>query len=584
MARIDGHFYLNPKTIMRNKAFGALVLAMAFCAPALVAQDNADIENKYPGFKLAFQDEFDADELDMNEWTCEVGFKRNNEDQWYSDKNFELRDGNLVIIAKKERFKNPNYNRFGSDWTQTRQYVDYTSASLKTRSKFHYGIYEMRGKIPVGTGYWPAYWACGDSREWPNNGEIDMMEYYGDAIHANVAWGSSSRWNATWSSQAPRMSTFEPDFADNFHVWRMEFDYDAIRLYLDDRLLNETSLDRTVNPEVEWIPGDKGYNPYRDENNKFDAAWVNLALGGNNGGSLANTPFPAEYLIDYVRVYVPDGIYSGLKWQIAKAEQALAETVEGDELGQYSAEVRAILEKAIEDAKALIDVATEEEAKAAEEALREAIKTYKASANPVLAGDYRFEHKATGLMLSTGWHSDQNRVLLLGDNRLEGADSKDYNQLFTLEPVSENAAAKGFNIKVGDNQYVYRTSWNLYVTSNPSLDSKDYIFNVEPDGEYVHIKNEGSGKYFGNDDNWAWSHVYSDKQGSGNEKSYFRLLAPDAPSGVQDVAVEETAGISAVYNLQGIRVAESVAELTGRGNSQIYIVVKDGKSRKVVIR
>ena len=568
---------------MKTYLSAGLLLAALAMAPAAVAEENADIANKYPGYTLAFHDEFDGDALDMDQWTCEIGFQRNNEDQWYSDKNFEVRDGKLVIIAKKERVENPNYNRFGSDWKTTRRYAEYTSASLKTKAKFHYGIYEMRAKIPVGTGYWPAYWACGNSREWPNNGEIDMMEYYGDAIHANVAWGSSKRWNATWSSQAPRMSTFEDDFADKYHIWRMEFDYDAIRLYLDDRLLNETSLDRTVNPVVDYIPGDNGYNPYRDEDNLFDAAWVNLALGGNNGGSLTNTPFPAEYLIDYVRVYTPGSIYTGIETQLAKAQEALDTTVEGDAPGQYSAATRAILEKAMADAKALIDVADEEGAKAGATALREAIATYKASCNPAVAGDYRLIHKPTGLYLSTGWVEENHRVLLLNDNRAEGADSKDYNQVFTLVETSENAAVKGFNIKVNENEYVYRNSWNLFVNSTPDLDAKDYIFNVEFDGDYVHIKNEGTGKYFGNDDNWAWAHMYSDKAGSGNDKSYFMMVSKDY-TGVENLAVESAKGFSAVYNLQGLKVADTVAELEGRGGSQIYIIVSNGVSRKAVIR
>lgn len=560
----------------------ALALAAAF-APAALAQDNTDIENKYPGFKLAYHDEFDAEELDMNQWTAEIGFKRNNEDQWYTDKNFELRDGNLVITAKKERFKNPDYNRFGNNF-QKRQYVDYTSASLIAKQKFHYGIYEMRAKIPVGTGYWPAYWACGNSREWPNNGEIDMLEYYGDAIHANVAWGSTKRWNATWSSSAPRMNTFDADFADKFHVWRMEFDYDAIRLYIDDRLLNETSLDRTVNPVVDYLPGDKLYNPYRDEYNLFDAAWVNLALGGNNGGSLANTAFPAEYIVDYVRVYTNEDIYSVIKKKIPYAQDLLDTTLEGNAPGQYTAEAREALAKAIADVQALIDVADEEGARAGSMALENAMNVYRLSVNPVVPGDYRFAHKATdGLMLSTGWYENNNCVLLLNDNRVEGADSKDYNQVFTLEEVPEEVGVSGFYFKVGESEYVYRNSWNLFVSSEPNLTSKDYIFNIEFDGKYVHIKNEGSGKYFGNDDNWAWVHVYSDKAGKGNEKSYFTLIQ-EASTGVQDIIADNGSGVSAVYNLQGVRVADSVDELIGRGNGQVYIVAGKGKSQKVIIR
>ena len=43
-----------------------------------------------------------------------------------------------------------------------------------------------------------------------------------------------------------------------------------------------------------------GCNPFRDVRHML---WLNLALGGDNGGSLANTPRPLYYLIDYARVY-----------------------------------------------------------------------------------------------------------------------------------------------------------------------------------------------------------------------------------------------------------------------------------------
>lgn len=311
-----------------------VILSAAFLLTAFgaSAETQEEISNKYPGYKLAFQDEFDkGDRPDPEIWNYEVGMKRNHENQCYMEENATIANGMLVIEARKERVKNPGYQRYSSDWTKKDQYCEYTSASIiaKDPNRFTYGVYEVKAKIPVGTGYWPAIWSTGNRYEWPYAGEIDVMEYYGDAIHANIAWGSNTRWSATWSSQAPRMSTFESDFGDKFHIWRMEWDEEAIRIYLDDRLLNETKLDRTVNPN----PGESwynvtGYNPYRDPLNT-QGVWLNLALGGDNGGSLTNTPFPAQYLVDYVRVYTPEGIYTPLKWQIYKAEQALEDTKEG---------------------------------------------------------------------------------------------------------------------------------------------------------------------------------------------------------------------------------------------------------------
>ena len=567
-----------------NKLHIPAIILCAATAFSAIAETPEEIAAKYPGFTLAFQDEFNTGTVpDPEVWSFEIGMKRNNEDQCYMQENATISDGNLVIEARKERVKNPGYKKYSTKWNEKNQYCDYTSASLIAKPKFHYGIYEMRAKIPVGTGYWPAYWACGNSREWPNNGEIDMLEYYGDAIHANVAWGSTTRWSATWSSKAPRMSTFDADFADHYHVWRMEFMYDAIRLYIDGRLLNETSLDRTVNPTVDWIPGDEGYNPYRDESNLFDAAWVNLALGGNNGGSLDNTPFPAQYLIDYVRVYVPDGIYSALQLKITKAQELLDGTVAGDEPGQYNDETRKKLAEAIAAAEGLVGSATEEEVTAGIETLGEAMDAYKTNVNNVVAGiTYRFRHHATGLYLSTGWKDDKHCVLLLGDNRLDGADSKGYCQEITVVDVPETSTNKGFNLQVGDS-YIYRDSWNLYVSSSPSLKTKNYIFNVEFADGFAIIKNLGTGKYMGNDDNWAWASVYSDKDGAGNPKAYFEVENVDA-AGIASIGVDTFNGEDAVYNLQGIKVAGSVDELAGRGHSQLYIVVSGGKSSKVFVK
>ncbi len=211
------------------------------------ADEAAD---KFPGYRLAFRDEFDkGDRPDPAVWSYEHGFCRNHEDQYYTEDNAYVRDGNLVIEARRERVPNERYEPGSADWRARREYAEFTSSSIiaKDPYRFNKGIYEVRAKIPVGCGYWPAIWSCGSKYPWPYNGEIDVMEYYGDAIHANVAWGSERPGNPHWNSQAPRMSTFDPDFADKYHVWRMEWTDESIKIYVDDRLLNDINLDQTVN-------------------------------------------------------------------------------------------------------------------------------------------------------------------------------------------------------------------------------------------------------------------------------------------------------------------------------------------------
>src|SRR5574341_183244 len=95
--------------------------------------------------------------------------------------------------------------------------------------------------------YQPQNAACRDGLlviegEWPDGGEIDMMEFYQGVLLANVAWGTGKRWVPEWDSVRTPVATLGEGWADRFHVWRMDWDADAIRLYVDDRLLNETSL------------------------------------------------------------------------------------------------------------------------------------------------------------------------------------------------------------------------------------------------------------------------------------------------------------------------------------------------------
>lgn len=259
-------------------------------------------------YRLVWNDEFETDGRPSKDWTFERGFKRNQELQWYQSQNAYVKDGCLVIEGRKEHRKNPLYEAGSSDWRRNREFIEYTSSSLTTRLGFQflYGRVEVRAKIPVASGSWPAIWLLGNKWEWPQNGEIDMMEYYikdgVPSILANACWGSTERWKAVWDSVVMPFTHFtekDSDWADKFHIWRMDWDKDFIRLYLDDELLNEIDLSKTVNggyggnhenPFSNTVPGFKHY------------ILLNLALG-SNGGEPDASQFPLRYLIDYVRVY-----------------------------------------------------------------------------------------------------------------------------------------------------------------------------------------------------------------------------------------------------------------------------------------
>jgi len=234
------------------------------------------------GYKLVWADEFDKDGApDPANWGFEKGFVRNHEAQWYQPENAWCKDGKLIIEARRER-KSPE--------------IEYTSASLLTRGLHHfkYGRFEMRAKIDVSSGMWPAFWALGEKGQWPSNGEIDIMEYYRRMLLANIATGTATKYSPVWfSRRTPLDSLGGATWADAFHVWRMDWDSAMIRLSVDDRVLLSQPVDSLVNRDSARV------NPFRSPMYLI----LNLALGGDNGGDLRGTTFPRRFEIDYVRVY-----------------------------------------------------------------------------------------------------------------------------------------------------------------------------------------------------------------------------------------------------------------------------------------
>lgn len=256
------------------------------------------------GYQLVWNEEFNTDGApDPEVWTHEKGFVRNEEYQWYQPENAVCSNGVLVISGQQENRKNPNYEANSRDWRKNREFINYTSSSIKTQGKkaFQYGRFEIRAKIPTAGGSWPAIWTLGESMPWPFCGEIDIMEYYRingtPHILANTAWGKARPWQAEWNSSTIQFRRFlrrDPNWADKFHIWRMDWDENFIRIYLDDQLLNETNLENTYNAPVE-----EKINPFRQPHYIL----LNLAIGGTNGGTPDDSAFPLIYEVDYVRVY-----------------------------------------------------------------------------------------------------------------------------------------------------------------------------------------------------------------------------------------------------------------------------------------
>jgi beta-glucanase (GH16 family) len=252
------------------------------------------------GMKLVFSEEFNNEgKPNPANWGYETGFKRNEELQWYLSDNANCTSGRLLIEGKRSSFANPNYVSGSADWKTNRKTVNYTSSCILSSGKqsWLFGRFEIRARIDTSMGSWPAIWTLGVAQEWPSNGEIDLMEFYryngAPTVLANVAWGTAVRWTAKWDSFKKPLSTLlaqDADWPKKYHVWRMDWTPDAIKLYVDDVLYNTTLLSVTINAD--------GSNPFLQPHYML----LNLALGAN-GGDPSKTLFPLEYEVDYVRVY-----------------------------------------------------------------------------------------------------------------------------------------------------------------------------------------------------------------------------------------------------------------------------------------
>jgi beta-glucanase (GH16 family) len=242
---------------------------------------------------LVWSDEFstpDASSPDPKKWTYDLGGKGwgNQELESYTNRkeNAHIEKGNLVITAQKESYT-------GAEGVAR----DYTSARLKTQGLFTqtYGRIEARIKIPEGEGMWPAFWMLGQdipSAGWPKCGEIDIMENIGKepaTIHGSLH-GPSTTANTSDLTAIFSFPTRE-NFANDFHLYAVEWEPDSVRFYVDSNLY-------ATFHSSDWPSGGKWV---------FDHPFfliLNLAVGGDwPGGPDASTKFPQSMLVDYVRVY-----------------------------------------------------------------------------------------------------------------------------------------------------------------------------------------------------------------------------------------------------------------------------------------
>lgn len=239
-------------------------------------------------WQLTWSDEFNTPDNsgpDRNKWVFEIGDGYggfgNGELEYYTDRleNAHIEKGSLIITARKETYE---------------EYWEYTSARIKTKGKFEqtYGRFEARIKLPYGQGLWPAFWMSGsnyDQEKWPKCGEIDIMEYSGKLTSKISGTIHGPGYSGTLGLGAPLVA--KVNLSDDYHIYAVEWEPDAIRWYLDDTLF-QTRTPNDLNDKTKWV---------------FDHPFfiiLNMAVGGYYPGKPdETTKFPQQMAIDYIRVY-----------------------------------------------------------------------------------------------------------------------------------------------------------------------------------------------------------------------------------------------------------------------------------------
>ncbi len=221
---------------------------------------------------LVFRDEFEQNRLDTTKWNPRDPWEseRNNELQAYVPDAFIVQDGILRIRGDRGQ---ANYGG------EPREYV---SGMMTTYRKFSqkYGLFEMRARFPEGVGLWPAFWLLPEPLSWPP--EIDVLEFLGH--QPNTAY-FTHHWRASDGQRQSDGGKIEgPDFTKKFHVFSVEWRPDALiwRVNGSEVFRSEKSVP-TVRPMY---------------------MLANLAIGGDwPGPPDEKTRFPADFEIDYIRVY-----------------------------------------------------------------------------------------------------------------------------------------------------------------------------------------------------------------------------------------------------------------------------------------
>ena len=245
-----------------------------------------------------FGDEFSAPSVDVSKWYPRYpwGGLLLDQSQWAVPEMLSQKDGWLHLGAKelKQKTAVPNWminqqqaKELGLNIKNDSVYLDYLTSCIWSVDTFRYGYFECRAVVPKGKGLWPAFWLFGQN----GKDEIDIMECKGERsndVHVDI--------------HLPERK----DFVKNNIGLKKDW---GGWVKMKTPIVNDTIIYSGV-----WLPNSLTYFVNGVPVSHFDGDFstpmnviVNLAVARDNypfnPGPDTQTVFPADYQVDYVRVW-----------------------------------------------------------------------------------------------------------------------------------------------------------------------------------------------------------------------------------------------------------------------------------------
>ena len=250
--------------------------------------------NEIPAFEnLVWGDEFNYNgKINDSLWHNQTipidnGSWANNELQHYTNnlENCYVKNGILHIVAIREKIKIHN------------SFKNYSSARLNSKFDFKYGRIDVKAKLPLSKGTWPAILTLGSNIDetgnylgekkgeipWPYCGEIDIMEQNG--------WDKSDIYNVL------HFQNSETDKKDEIKKISKILNSNKFNLY--SLIWTDKKIYWLLNNKITFKQNITDIMPF--DNNHY--LLLNLAVGGNLGGSVPKDFVKEEMQIDFVRIF-----------------------------------------------------------------------------------------------------------------------------------------------------------------------------------------------------------------------------------------------------------------------------------------